>query len=54
MLIRAYGLFWKANEVDWYPGRGGRGRFVLLGRRGKNRPNLQLADFRHQSDLYIL
>lgn len=27
---------------------------MLLGRRGTNRPNLQLADFRRQSGLYIL
>ena len=54
MLIRAYGLFWRADEVNWHPGRGSRGQFVLLGRRGKNRPNLQLADFRRQSGLYIL
>lgn len=54
MLIRAYGLFWSADEVNWHPGRGSRGEFMLLGRRGKNRPNLQVADFRRQSGLYIL
>lgn len=54
MLIRAYGLFWRADEVTWHPGRGSRGQFMLLGRRGVNRPNLQLADFRRQSGLYIL
>lgn len=54
MLIQAYGLFWSADEVTWFPGRGSRGEFMLLGRRGKNRPNLQLADFRRQSGLYIL
>ena len=26
----------------------------MLGRRGKNRPNLLLADFRHQQGIYIL
>ena len=46
MLIRAYGLFWSADEVNWHPGRGSSGQFMLLGRRGKNRPNLQLTDFR--------
>jgi hypothetical protein len=54
MLIRAYGLFWRADEVNWHPGRGTRGQFMLLGRRGRNRPSLQLADFRRQSGLYIL
>lgn len=54
MLIRAYGLFWSADEIDWYPGPGRGGGFMLLGRRYKNRPNLQLADFRRQSGLYIL
>jgi hypothetical protein len=54
VLIRAYGLFWNADEVNWHPGRGSPGQFMLLGRRGKNRPNLQLADFRRQSGLYIL
>ena len=24
MLIRAYGLFWRCDEVDWLPGRGSR------------------------------
>jgi hypothetical protein len=54
MLIRAYGLFWSGDEIDWHPGQGSRNRFTLLGRRGTNRPNLQLADFRKQSGLYIL
>ena len=54
MLIRAYGLFWRADEIDWYPGRAMRGGYMLLGRRGTNRPGLQLADFRRQSGLYIL
>ncbi len=54
MLIRAYGLFWRADEIEWFPGAGNRGRYMLLGRRGKNIPNLQLADFRKQSGLYIL
>lgn len=54
MLIRSYGLFWSADEADWFPGRGGRGRFMLLGRRGKNRPSLQVVDFKAQSGLYIL
>lgn len=54
MLIRAYGLFWSADEVNWHPGSGSRGQFMLIGRQGKNRPKLQLADFRRQSGLYIL
>lgn len=54
MLIRAYGLFWSADEVEWYPGGGNKGRYMLLGRQGERRPKLQLADFRTQSGLYIL
>ena len=54
MLIRAYGLFWNADEVDWFPGQGNPGRYMLLGRRGKNLPGLELCDFRKHSGLYIL
>ncbi len=54
MLIKAYGLFWRADQVNWNPGRGHRGEFKLLGRRGKNRPGLRVTDFRKQSGLYIL
>lgn len=54
MLIRAYGLFWSADEVEWFPGAGARGRYMLLGRQGERRPKLRVADFRMQSGLYIL
>jgi hypothetical protein len=54
MLIRAYGLFWSADEVEWFPGAGNRGRYMLLGKRKERRPQLQVADFRTQSGLYIL
>jgi len=54
MLIRAYGLFWSADEVEWFPGAGNKGRYMLLGRQGKLRPKLRLVDFRMQSGLYIL
>lgn len=53
MLIQSYGLFWKANEIDWYPGKGAR-TFRLLGRRGVRVPNLEIADFMHQQGIYIL
>ncbi len=46
MLINAYGLFWRADEVDWSPGSGNHGQFRLLGRSGVNRPGLRVADFR--------
>jgi hypothetical protein len=52
VLIRAFGLFWSADEVEWFPGPGR--RYMLLGRRGERFPNLQVADFRTQSGLYIL
>lgn len=54
MLIRAYSLFWRADEVDWHPGRGTRGAFRLLGRIGTNAPTRRVADFRQQHGLYIL
>lgn len=54
MFIKSYGLFWRADEVDWNPGQGKRGAFRLLGRRGINRPNLRISDFRHQQGIYIL
>ena len=54
MLIRSYGLFWRASEIDWYPGKGSRGKFRLFGRRGVNRPGVEVADFRFQQGIYIL
>jgi len=54
MLIRAYGLFWRADEIDWFPGSGNRSDFQLLGRRGKNQGTVQVADLRHQNGIYIL
>lgn len=53
MLIKAYGLFWDASDVYW-PGEWAGERFRLLGRRGKSRSTLQLADFKRQGGLYIL
>ncbi len=53
-MIRAYGLFWRADEVDWSPGSGNKGKFRLLGRLGDRRPGLRLADFRDQRGLYVL
>lgn len=52
VLIRSYGLFWEASEIDWYPGRGH--KFEMLGRRGVNRPGVRVADFRDQRGLYVL
>jgi hypothetical protein len=54
MVIRAYGLFWRCDEVNWHPGRGNRRAFRLLGRRGSNRPGIRLADFRDQVGIYVL
>jgi len=54
MLIKSYGLFWSANEIDWFPGNGTKGAFRLLGRRGVKTANLELADFRDQQGIYIL
>jgi len=52
MLIRNFGLFWRAEEIDWSPGPGHRWR--MLGRVGWNNPGLQVADFRDQRGLYVL
>jgi hypothetical protein len=54
MLFKSFGLFWSAMDVEWSPGKGVRGAFRLLGRRGKNRPTLKLCDFRYQQGIYIL
>jgi hypothetical protein len=54
MLIKAYGLFWQADEVNWNPGTGNRGQFLLLGRIGWTRNKVIAADFRRQRGLYIL
>ena len=54
MLVREFGLFWRRDMVDWNPGGGKGNKFRLLGRRGQNRPTLQVADFRRQQGVYIL
>lgn len=54
MFVKSYGMFWRVDEVEWNPGKGGRGQFRLLGRRGMNVPKLRVADFRHQQGIYIL
>jgi hypothetical protein len=53
-IFRAYGLFWRIDEINWTPGKGKRREFRLLGRRGSNLPGLQVADFRKQQGIYIL
>ena len=54
MLIRAYGLFWSADEVEWFPGGGPGNAYRLLGHQGERSPKLRVVDFRMQSGLYIL
>ncbi|MDO5605364.1 MAG: hypothetical protein Q4G25_09425 [Paracoccus sp. (in: a-proteobacteria)] len=54
MQVTSYGLFWRADEIEWFPGQGSRNEFRLLGRIGKNRPGLRVADFRYQQGIYIL
>lgn len=52
MLIRNYGLFWKADSVFW--GTGGRGNEgKLLGVRAKER-TMMPVDFREQRGVYVL
>ncbi len=54
MLIHAYGLFWRRDEVEWEPGKGNAGVFRLLGHHGKIKPKLRVVDFRDQVGLYVL
>lgn len=54
MQVTSYGLFWRSDEVEWFPGRGNSNEFRLLGRIGKNRPVIRVADFRYQQGIYIL
>lgn len=54
MQVTSYGLFWRAAEIEWFPGKGRRNEFRLLGRIGKNRPGIRVADFRRQQGIYIL
>jgi hypothetical protein len=53
-LIQAYGLFWRADEIDWSPGKGHRYDWRLYGRRGSNHGKLEVTDFRMQKGIYIL
>lgn len=52
MIISSYGLFWRADEVEWFPGYGK--TFRLYGRRGKTGKSLQMCDFWRQEGIYIL
>jgi hypothetical protein len=54
VLIRAYVLFWRRDEINWSPGSGQRDEFQLLGRKGTNRGTIRLADFRKQVGIYVL
>ncbi|MEO0030525.1 MAG: hypothetical protein RIS94_283 [Pseudomonadota bacterium] len=54
MKITSYGLFWRTEEIEWAPGGGNRDSFRLLGRVGKNKPTIKIADFRFQTGIYIL
>jgi len=51
--IHAFGLFWRVDEIEWFPGKGKAG-FRLLGRRGLNSGTLQVTNFRSQRGIYIL
>jgi hypothetical protein len=52
MIIGAYGLFWREDEVIWSPGKGN--TFHLYGRRNKNKGTVSICDFRKQAGIYIL
>lgn len=51
--IRAYGMFWHAEDVDWSGEESGRHR-ELLGRVGKYLPGLEVANFWDQQGIYVL
>jgi hypothetical protein len=52
--IRAFGLFWSAEEINWTPGAGNKGAYRILGRHGLFRPKLRICDFRSQRGIYVL
>src|SRR4051794_19695110 len=52
--IHSYGLFWSADEINWFRSSDSRDRFRMLGRLGKQRPTLQVCDFRFQRGIYVL
>jgi hypothetical protein len=54
MRVTSYGLFWRADQITWFPGQGNRNDFRLLGRIGVNRSRIKVADFRRQQGIYIL
>jgi hypothetical protein len=54
MKITSYGLFWRASEIDWSPGRGNRDSFRLLGRIGAQAGKIRICNFRRQQGIYIL
>jgi hypothetical protein len=52
--IHSYGLFWSADEINWFRNSERRDRFRMLGRLGKRWPSLQVCDFRFQRGIYVL
>jgi hypothetical protein len=52
--IHAYGLFWSADEINWFRTDEDRSRFRMLGRLGRRGPNLRVCDFRFQRGIYVL
>jgi hypothetical protein len=52
VLIGAFGEFWDARLVDWFPGPGK--AWSLLGKRGQYLPGLRVVDFRRARGVYVL
>jgi len=52
--IHSYGLFWNADEINWFRDAETPDRFRVLGRQGKRGENLQVCDFRYQRGIYVL
>ena len=43
MQVTSYGLFWRADDIEWFPGKGNRDEFRLLGRIGPTFPKWPAA-----------
>src|SRR6476620_10740378 len=52
--IHADGLFWSADEINWWRSADNRDAFRMFGRVGKRGESLKVADFRFQRGIYVL
>ena len=59
MLVHAYGLFWRRDDVPWNPGSGPSSQdavnpFSILGRVGEISPKLRVINVRPMHGVYVL